>query len=312
MPTTHKLDDSVRTNNTDAFELAAGDKLIVGRGITLSSATSYGINAAGNNIISINGAVSGAVGVYVHDAKVTVGAFGVATGENGVFNTDGEMDLDNRGYISGNYQGVSLYGSGRIENHASIVSGLTVSTLNSAIYLGSSHTDVEIINTGVIKARLEGASAILSNSGADAVDKVVNSGKIIGDVHLSLGDDSFESLKGRVNGTIDGGAGKDTLKGSKSNDTLIGGTEHDVLAGGAGSDSFQFELGDGKDTITDFDAVGGGKKQDYLLLAAGMEYTEKSVHNGRDTLLNFGDGQTITLLHVKASDFSDADIQFLV
>jgi Ca2+-binding RTX toxin-like protein len=53
--------------------------------------------------------------------------------------------------------------------------------------------------------------------------------------------------------TLDGGKGNDTLQGLEGNDTLIGGLGDDVLQGGAGEDTYVFNLGDGKDTIYDWD-----------------------------------------------------------
>jgi Ca2+-binding RTX toxin-like protein len=66
--------------------------------------------------------------------------------------------------------------------------------------------------------------------------------------NLSLGDGDD---------VITGGLGNDTLVGGAGNDTLRGGEGNDLLNGGAGNDVYLFELGDGKDTISNFgDATG--------------------------------------------------------
>jgi Ca2+-binding RTX toxin-like protein len=54
-----------------------------------------------------------------------------------------------------------------------------------------------------------------------------------------------------------GGSGNDTLSGGGGNDFLRGLAGNDSLSGGAGNDSFVFNLGFGKDTITDFTAGAG-------------------------------------------------------
>jgi Ca2+-binding RTX toxin-like protein len=312
MATTYRPQDSIRSRDGNGFNLQVSDSLIVDRGIVISSADYDGIAGSGNNEIMIAGTVAGDQGIYGFDMTVKVLRYGLVSGENEAItsNASSHLQVTNSGMISSSYQGIAVYGTAKIENSGIIESGLTTINLNSAIYLGSTHGDTEIINTGTIEAKLANAYAILSGGGETTSDTVVNSGWIKGNVSLGGGDDAFTSTRGRVIGTIDGGAGRDKLTGTHFNDTLIGGTGNDRLAGNKGSDEFQFDIGAGQDVIIDFDAFGGGNRQDYLSLAQGMSYTEKSVHNGRDTLLTFADGQTITLLHVRAADFSNADIHF--
>jgi len=73
------------------------------------------------------------------------------------------------------------------------------------------------------------------------------------------GNDSLVGNGG--NDTLDGGAGNDTLNGGADNDliiggagsdSIIGGTGNDNLTGGAGADRFVYSVGDGQDTISDF------------------------------------------------------------
>lgn len=52
--------------------------------------------------------------------------------------------------------------------------------------------------------------------------------------------------------TLNGRGGNDTLDGGADNDTLTGGTGNDILTGGTGADRFVYSVGDGLDTITDF------------------------------------------------------------
>lgn len=101
------------------------------------------------------------------------------------------------------------------------------------------------------------------------------------------------------------GAGNDRINGDRGNDYMFGGTGNDRMTGGIGSDLFHFSYGTGKDVITDFDAIGGGQRQDHLSLhASESDFTIKQ--SGHDLVLNFGDGNTLTLLDVDRSDFSRA------
>jgi Ca2+-binding RTX toxin-like protein len=75
------------------------------------------------------------------------------------------------------------------------------------------------------------------------------------------GDDTFTAgngLAGLIAITVDGGPGNDIIRGGDGNDTLIGGPGNDfidggrgndVLIGGDGNDVFQWDPGDGSDTI---------------------------------------------------------------
>ena len=75
------------------------------------------------------------------------------------------------------------------------------------------------------------------------------------------GNDSFSAtgnLAALIKITVDGGAGEDTLLGSNGSDMLLGGDDDDFIDGqqgndmvfmGAGNDTFQWDPGDGSDTI---------------------------------------------------------------
>ena len=103
-----------------------------------------------------------------------------------------------------------------------------------------------------------------------------------------------------------GWAGNDTLIGGIRADTLIGGAGSDTLNGGAGSDIYQFNKGDGADTITDFDAEVGNR--DTLRFGAGLLLTETEVvRNGNDLILRWvgNDSDSVTI----KSLFSTSQIQ---
>ena len=106
------------------------------------------------------------------------------------------------------------------------------------------------------------------------------------------------------------------MMGGKGNDILIaGGGQLEVLNGGLGNDRYTGKggcdyfftgPGQGRDVVTDFDAVGNGDfySQDYFTTAGGT-YTIRD--RGRDVVIDFGGGDKLILLDVKFSDVTSAD-----
>ncbi|WP_224823871.1 Hint domain-containing protein [Cognatishimia sp. MH4019] len=74
------------------------------------------------------------------------------------------------------------------------------------------------------------------------------------------GDDILDGEHG--SDTIEGGAGRDAIDGGTGDDTLSGGAGDDTLTGGAGNDIFEWNVGDGKDVITDFNSGNSGTLDD--------------------------------------------------
>jgi RTX calcium-binding nonapeptide repeat (4 copies) len=108
-------------------------------------------------------------------------------------------------------------------------------------------------------------------------------------VNMGGGDDSFSAtgnLAALIKITVDGGAGNDTILGSNGIDTLIGGDGNDFIDGqqgndvaflGAGDDVFQWDPGDGSDTVE------GQAGLDTMRFngSAGSEIFEASANGGR-------------------------------
>lgn len=73
---------------------------------------------------------------------------------------------------------------------------------------------------------------------------------------------------GLGNDSLYGGMGDDSLDGGAGNDELRGGQGNDYLIGGAGSDTYYFALGDGQDSIDNYDTSSG--KVDAIEFAADI------------------------------------------
>jgi len=100
--------------------------------------------------------------------------------------------------------------------------------------------------------------------------------------------------------------GNDIIRGRAGDDIIDGGMGNDRLSGGPGSDSFLFLANYGRDIITDFDADGGPGKQDFIRTTAYPGDAAIS-QVGKNTVIDFGDGDTLTLVGVKAGQIDAAD-----
>ena len=106
---------------------------------------------------------------------------------------------------------------------------------------------------------------------------------------------------------LNGGAGGDRLSGNNGADQLRGGTGNDTLSGGAGNDLFAFGLGDGRDTITDWNT---GDKIDLRGMAGVDDFSDVTITgSGGSTLVHAGDVD-VTLNFVTASQLTAADFLF--
>ena len=98
---------------------------------------------------------------------------------------------------------------------------------------------------------------------------------------------------GDKNDVLNGGAGNDLLSDGYGNDMLAGGVGNDTVNGGYGSDTFVFNLGDGIDTISDYDF---NANSDKLQFGAGITADAIQLgRNGNDLILNVNASDKVTL-----------------
>ena len=189
------------------------------------------------------------------------------------------VDLDTGNHLVFRGQGFSV-------SHGIIDRG-TITSVTDTTPGGKAFFQITNLN---IDARVV-SGATMADFTENALQRLVNSDvKLIG---TDL-DDSLQSYKG--NDRIFAGKGDDTLSGVAGRDTLIG---------GAGHDTFTFAVDYGKDTITDFDAVGGVGLQDFI--GADFALVDSINQVGANTVINFGDGDTLTLLNVNKSLIDSTD-----
>jgi Ca2+-binding RTX toxin-like protein len=112
------------------------------------------------------------------------------------------------------------------------------------------------------------------------LDNTVNGFDSSNDVINGQGGNDIINGKGG-NDLLRGGAGNDSLFGGSGSDTLRGGLGYDALTGGNGNDTFVLALGEGIDTITDFN-----RSTDKIGLADGLSFGQLSITQGIGSNVN--------------------------
>ena len=222
------------------------------------------IKSAGNGILAVG------PGTVVNNFGTVIGfsgglfASGVVLGSNTTLNNKGEVYGALYGAKADGSAGWALNNSGLIHS-ANVGVFLAQSPVGEAPIItnlpgGTIEGDVAAIQTaGLVQLKLSNRGTIKGaiDCGADADDQIVNKGKIIGEVQLGGGADTFNG-KGGTSGAVFGEAGNDRLIGSAGKNTLVGGLDKDTLTGGNGGDKFVFNdvldsvVGANRDRVTDF------------------------------------------------------------
>ena len=118
--------------------------------------------------------------------------------------------------------------------------------------LGNDVYTVDNVGDVVVENANEGNDGVQSSI-SYALGDNVESLYLTGSADINgQGNDTNNTINGNAGAnTLTGGSGNDYLKGNDGNDILTGGFGNDVLNGGTGDDTYQFNLGDGQDTISD-------------------------------------------------------------
>lgn len=108
-----------------------------------------------------------------------------------------------------------------------------------------------------------GKDNLIGTAGADLIDGRDGNDTIVG------GDGSDTLIGGNGKDILDGGSGADELQGNNGKDTLDGGNGNDTLFGGSGKDFFVLAVGEGSDTIADYQ-----DKSDRFILSGGLQFDD--------------------------------------
>jgi Ca2+-binding RTX toxin-like protein len=131
--------------------------------------------------------------------------------------------------------------------------------LDNVVVNGTDADDVVTVTSAAPNAQVAGLAALVSVSGASAVDDRLTVDGLAGADVI----DASGVATGSILLTLDGGDGDDVLIGGSGDDTLLGGEGDDVLIGGPGNDGLDGGPGDnvviqslGADTVTSATTAG--------------------------------------------------------
>ncbi len=144
-----------------------------------------------------------------------------------------------------------------------------------------------------------GKDVLLGGDGGDLLQGGSGEDKLEGgadDDRLDGGDDKDLLVGGAGSDQLRGDLGDDVLQGDAGGsadgaDILEGGAGNDQLVGGGGSDRYVFNIGDGKDVITD-DGAGGARNM-LLFKFSADEGRVKLQSSGKDLLVTYGSTDSI-------------------
>ena len=245
-------------------------------------------------------ALAGNDSILAGDGADTV--FG-GTGKDTIFGNDGDDYIDgndNNDDLHGNAGNDTVNGGGGNdmiwgeEGNDQVNAG----TGNDSVY-GGDGKDVLRGDGGADQLFGEAGNDVLDGgTGNDMLDGGANNDRLIGGGGLD---------------TLDGGAGNDKLDGGAANDILIGGSGKDTMTGGSGSDVFVFELGSGRDTITDFQNGFDTFDVTALSIMGITEFDDIGIFQvGANTRVAFdGFASDVLLLNTDAALLDASDFTFL-
>ncbi|MDR6754987.1 Ca2+-binding RTX toxin-like protein [Mycoplana sp. BE70] len=319
--------------------LGTTDSAYVAANVLVSSSDSTAIQGFGSwRTVYVDGTLAAAVDAISlggspatdHDQHVVIGQTGniKSFGTTGIWIYGFNSIVENYGKIWSDYDGVYMNGDSTTTTSRLVNSG-TIEAANWAIWHGSDATETLVItNSGMIKG---GQYAIYSSSDATpSIEKITNTGKIIGNMALKTGNDVYDGTGGRLTGTIFAGAGHDTLRGGIDNDRFNGDAGNDKLYGGKGNDTLKGDAGndllqgdDGNDVLVGGDGndtLYGGLGKDTLTGGAGKDmFVFKSLRDstinslGRDVIKDFSraEGDKIDLKGIDANAKASGDQAFI-
>jgi len=126
--------------------------------------------------------------------------------------------------------------------------------------------------------------------------------------HASGGEaqgDTFQNFE-----NLNGSLGDDTLTGDDGNNWINGQAGNDILDGRGGADNFFFEVGDGNDTILNFEAgISGGDTINITMFGFdNFDHMKASaIEEDGDVVIDLGETDSLTLVGLQIADLHSDD-----
>ena len=307
-----------RISDAAAFVLQGNNKeVLVRESVRLVSLTESALDANTNRLsLRIEGEILGReAGVDLtasRSSHVVIGQRGLVQGGlGGIGLGQGENTLINRGVILGGSLGIVIEDPSqtRIVNDGLIAcQGSDPAELGVAVLAGGG-TDLDMLNRGRIFS-LE--TAILATEGDD---RLVNQGRITGDVFLGDGNDTIDNRAGIIVGDINMGEGDNVFRPGASAEIVANDGRLTVIFGGKGAvkvflDNSGTNTGRAKGDA--YEAVAkliGSEADDVIVDGGGSERLEGGKGNDKieggenlDTLLGGAGNDTLSQLQGSGAD----------
>lgn len=161
-----------------------------------------------------------------------------------------------------------------------------------------------LVDMRVDVSALVGTHTILTGKNAN----LTVSGAHSGNVSFVIGEDATGFLSASASADdITGSAHADRIFGNGGGDRISGGLGNDVLSGGSGSDTFLLTVGDGSDTITDFQTGSGGDKvrlTGFYQFKTLSDIQASMMQDGLDVRLVMSGKESLVFKNTRISDFA--------
>jgi Ca2+-binding RTX toxin-like protein len=288
---------------SDAFDNQVAVSVRMTRGVDITGLT---IENAASNLLEIRSAINAHVsdytGIGAHNKGGDGNGYGIHIAESFFGTYEGLTLVDTRHAV--------VFSSWNAEYKNNIQVDFTNRDIN---YHGSpDHSNTVVVNTSIYEGSAEHEWRVVSpGSTMHPYTDIEANTTLFGHVEGGYRDDKAYGWD--TGAQMYGNAGNDELIGGASADLIVGGKDNDTLTGKGGRDTFQFGLGDGQDTITDFQAGDSGDK---LILSNFAGFTNFSdlvmTQKGADVEMILIRTATlndmITFKNIKVGDLTAANI----
>jgi Ca2+-binding RTX toxin-like protein len=240
------------------------------------------INGTGNaldNIITGNSGTNTLTGGAGNDTYyVTSGDTVTETSGNG---TDTVMS-GVTWTLGSNLENLTLTGTSAINATGNTLDNVLTGNSAANTLTGGTGNDTYYVGTGdtVTEASSAGTDTVISNV-------TWTLGSNLENLTLS-GTTAINGTGNTLANVLTGNSAANTLVGGTGNDTLSGGGGNDTLQGDAGNDTYLFGLGEGQDTINNYDTT--TTRTDTLQLGAGIALADVTFTQSGNNLIVSVDG----------------------